>query len=81
MDILKNIRRVEVSDDLYDQVMARIREEKRNRVPLRLVGAAAAVFLCLLFGELFLLTRKQAVNPAESVETLVEVPNNALYDE
>ena len=80
LELLKNIKRVDVPEHLYDTILSKIEHRKQPIVSMKWVRAAAAILLCLVSIEVYLFT-KTVNKQNNSLELLVELPNNMLYHE
>ena len=81
IDILNTVKRVDVPEHVYNNILQKI-EQKRtsNVIPMKWVGAAAAVLLCLISLEVYVFTKESTSNK-NNLESIVELPNNMLYNE
>jgi len=77
-NILNEIKKVEPSPDLLNKIQARI-VEKQNVIPIFWIRTAAAIFLCFLSFETYLIL-KQAGNE-EELSLLIPESYNNLYNE
>ncbi|MGE0560754.1 MAG: hypothetical protein AB7O47_02975 [Flavobacteriales bacterium] len=80
LEILNHINRVDVPEQLYDNILAKINSKKNSTIKLSYVNTAAAILLCLFSIEIYLFT-KNVTTTTNTVETLVSLPNNTLYHE
>jgi hypothetical protein len=80
LELLKTIKRVDVPEHLYDAILSKIDQRKQPIVSMKWVRAAAAILLCLVSIEVYLFT-KTVNKQNNSLELLVELPNNMLYHE
>lgn len=81
IDILNNVKRVDVPEHLYNKILQKIEQRKTtNVVSMKWVGAAAAVLICLIAIDVYVFT-KETTNYKNNLESIVELPNNMLYNE
>lgn len=82
LDILSNIKRVEVPDSLYHKIEMRINKSRESIVPLYRVGIAASLVIGLMLSQLYVLKNFSTNEESSHKETeLVQVNNNSLYYE
>lgn len=77
---LRNIKRIEVSEMLYDKISQRIAYKKANLIPLYKVNVAACLLFALVIGQVFILSQSKNTN-TNPKNQLVEINNNMLYNE
>ena len=51
LDILKNIKRIEVSDSLYHTIESRFEKNRENNIPILKVGIAASFVIGLMLAQ------------------------------
>ena len=81
LDILKNIKRVEVPDALYHTIESRLEMNRENMIPLYKVGIAASLVVGLMLTQVYFLGLSSKIDQANNEIGLVEVNNNSLYYE
>lgn len=81
LEILKEIRQVEVPEDLYGRITRQIGDRVRSVVPLHWVGAAAAGIALLILIDVFAIRNNSQSQSEQTTEQLIPVTNNALYHE
>ncbi len=82
LHLLKNIKKVEISDSVFDKITKRLENRVATVVPMYKVGIAAALILGLIFGEIyFISSRIQDTQQMAQLNELLKVNNNALYHE
>ena len=77
---LRNIKRIEVSEMLYDKISQRIAYKKANLIPLYKVNVVACLLLAVVIGQVFILSQSKNTNTNPNNQ-LVEINNNMLYNE
>lgn len=79
--ILSDISRTEAPGS-YDLLMDHIRlSRRRNTIPLVRVRAAAAVLLCVVSVEVYMVLQQAAKKRGRALQELAAVPDNMLYHE
>tara|TARA_B110000046_G_scaffold88676_2_gene96782 strand:- start:24054 stop:24329 length:276 start_codon:yes stop_codon:yes gene_type:complete len=78
LKLLSSIERVDHSENLLLKIERKIESAKENVVPLTWVKLAAAVFVCVLFVEIFVLSNSSESN---ELTELIQTADNTLYDE
>lgn len=78
---LNSIRQVDVPDQMYDQLLSRIKDKVQNRISFRQLKIVAAGVALLLFMDGIALFRDVKKDKKEKVETLISVQDNMLYNE
>lgn len=83
LNILKNIKRLEVSEMLYDKIAQRIELKRANTIPFYKVGIAASFLFAMIISQVFFITKSEKLNASNNRPTseLVEINNNTLYYE
>lgn len=81
LDILRNIKRVEVSHSVLTNINSAIQSERKNVISLFKVGIAASVLMVSLVGELYFLKATESHEHAMESTDIVPVNDNALYYE
>ena len=81
LDILKNIKRIEVSDSLYHTIESRFEKNRENNIPILKVGIAASLVLGLMLSQVYFLGLSNKIDQSNNDFELVEVNNNSLYYE
>jgi hypothetical protein len=77
---LTEIKKVNVPEDLYFKILKRVEERKGKIIPLSWVSVAAAVLICVLMSDVFVILKKSRTGTT-GVETLAPIQNNMLYNE
>lgn len=80
LDILNTIKRTDVSEHLYGSILTKIEQRKKSTISMKWVGTAAAILFCLISIEVYVFT-KSVKNQNNSLDVLVDLPNNMLYHE
>jgi hypothetical protein len=78
IDQLSQLQRVEAPAAIYDKVLLQINQRKPAPAWLKI---AAALLFCTVSAELYLLTQSWPVQQNQTIENVVEIPNNMLYHE
>lgn len=83
LNLLKNIKRLEVSDALYDRISQQIERDIANKLPFYKVGIAASILFAMIISQVFFITNAGKMNTTQLNQTseLVEINNNTLYYE
>jgi hypothetical protein len=81
LDILKNIKHVEVPEALYHSIESRLEANRKNIIPLYKVGIAASLVLGLMLSQVYFLGLLSKIDQSNNDFELVEVNNNSLYYE
>lgn len=81
LDILKNIKRIEVSDSLYHTIESRFEKNRENNIPILKVSIAASFVIGLMLAQFYFLGFSSEINQSNNEIELVEVNNNSLYYE
>lgn len=81
LDILKNIKRIEVPDALYHTIECRFEKNRENNIPILKVGLAASFVIGLMLAQFYFLGFSSEINQSNNEIELVEVNNNSLYYE
>lgn len=80
--ILSTIQKSEVSDMVYEKIIAEIESRKRNEPSVRLIWtygiAASLAFMMSLCTVIYQYQNKDKIN--QLAETLNLIPNNSLYN-
>lgn len=79
-DILQSLGRAQ-APEFYPQLMQRIEESRRRRVPVTRVRMVALLFICLLSAEAYLGFRLHNRQQQREAEFLVSPVDNSLYHE
>ncbi|MFK7757371.1 MAG: hypothetical protein AB8B53_10615 [Flavobacteriales bacterium] len=79
LNALKHIKRVEVRESLYADISAAVHSARI--IPLAKLRAAAAVLLCLISLEVYVVSQTKVKTASDSVETLVPITQNSIYHE
>ena len=53
LNLLKNIKRLEVSDALYDRISQQIERDIANKLPFYKVGIAASILFAMIISQVF----------------------------
>lgn len=79
LDLLKKIQRIEVSDDLYDKILAKTVHEKTSAeiISMSWVRLAAAMLIGFFIMESVFLVKKEK---KDELNIVVSMPNNMLYE-
>jgi hypothetical protein len=78
-NLLLNIKKVEAPDRLYTKVLGRI--SQKRTISLKWVAAAAAVFVGLIITDLAVVSKNSGHKEVASLEVLIPVTTNTLYNE
>jgi hypothetical protein len=78
LELLNSIRTVTPPKDLLLKIERKIENNKQNVIPLRWVKAAAAIFICVFFTEVYLLSNK---TQADDLSELIVTVDYTLYNE
>lgn len=81
LDILKNIKRAEVPDALYQTIESRLEANRKNIIPLYKVGIAASLVLGLMLSQVYFIGLLSKIDQSNNDFELVVVNNNSLYYE
>ena len=81
LDILKNIKRIEVPGTLYHTIESRLEKNRENNIPLFKVGIAAFFVIGLMLAQVYFLGLSSKIDQSNTEIELVEVNNNYLYYE
>lgn len=79
LDLLGTIEKVQAPDALYNTLMRRIQEQ--YQIPWWRVGVAAAILVCMIVGEIYLVNQIEISEDMAQVAEIVELPNNNFYYE
>lgn len=80
LETLKSIKKVEISDAVFEKISSRIQNSKTQTIPLYKVGIAASLLFGFMLFEIFWVNQKFKEKATQKIE-LVIVNNNHLYDE
>ena len=80
LEILKSIKQVEISEEVFKKLTSRIQERKSQIIPFDKIGVAASLLMGFLIFEIYFLNKKIKDNAPHEVE-LVTLNNNHLYNE
>jgi|TARA_R110000737_G_scaffold353477_1_gene405917 hypothetical protein len=84
LDILNKVQRVETPDGMYENILMKIQNKKKNTISLTWIRTSAAAIFILIAAETYLLTStsfsEQNENTA-SIESIIPNDNNTLYYE
>jgi len=81
LDILKKIERVEVNEGLYHSIESRIEENRKNIIPLYIVGIVVSLVLGLMLSQVYFFGLSSKIKQSSNDFELVEFNNNSLYYE
>jgi sigma54-dependent transcription regulator len=83
LNLLKNIKRIEVSATLYDKIAQRIELKRANTVPFYKVGIAASLLFALIISQVLFISKLEKMNSSNLTQPneLIEMNNNNLYYE
>jgi sigma54-dependent transcription regulator len=83
LNLLKNIKHLEVSEMLYDKIAQRIELKRANTVPFYKVGIAASVLFALTISQVLFISKSEKMNSSNLTQpnVLIEINNNTLYYE
>lgn len=83
LNLLQNIKRIEVSDLLYDKIVLKIEQNRINTMPFYKVGIAASLLFTIIISQFFLISKSEKMNESNIGKTinLVEINDNSLYYE
>ena len=73
LNLLNRIKKVEVRDSLFDELL--VKTERGNIVPLHIIRAAAAVFLCLISLEIFIASEIDTSAANQTTTSLISSSN------
>ncbi|MBL0912555.1 MAG: hypothetical protein IBJ09_09290 [Bacteroidia bacterium] len=79
-DILKSLDRAQ-APELYPQLMQRIEETRRRRIPVARVRTVTLLFICLLSAEAYITFRQHSRDRQREAQLLVSPVDNSLYHE
>ncbi len=79
-DILRSLDRAE-APELYPQLMQRIEEKHRQRIPVARVRTVTLLFICLLSAEAYISFRQYNRERQRELQFLVSPVDNSLYHE
>ena len=57
LNVLQNIKRVEVSELLYDKIVLKLEENRLNTVPFYKVAIAASVLIGMIISQFFIISK------------------------
>lgn len=83
LHLLKKIKRVEVSEALYDKIVQKILQDKAKIVPFYKAGIAASILFAMIFSQFLLVLKSAKMNESNIGKNinLVEINDNSLYYE
>ncbi len=83
LNLLKNIKRIEVSATLYDKITQRIELKRANTVPFYKVGIAASLLFAFIISQVLFISTSEKMNSSNinQPKELVIINNNTLYYE
>ncbi len=82
LHLLKKIKKVEISDSVFDKITKRLENRVAKVVPMYKVGIGVALIRGLVFGEIYFISRRtQDTQQMAQLNELLKVNNNTLYHE
>ncbi len=82
IEILKKIKHVDTHPDMYEKIVHRIQQRKKQVVPLYQVGIAALLILGLLVCDVIMINQHKSLNNYQNgLEKFFAQNNNDLYHE
>lgn len=76
---LGSIKRVSPNADLFSKIEKRIEARQKPTIPLFWARTAAAVLICLLCTEIFVVINTQQKHSQTDISEVLPVSNNLLY--
>lgn len=81
LEILSQIRRAEIAEDVFERISHKIRDRQNNRIQPIWIRVAAVAFIGLLLMEQYIILKPQAQIASNPIELLLPVSTNSLYHE
>jgi hypothetical protein len=82
LDLLQTLKKVSAPENLYEEVVAKINIKKnQNLVNLGWFRAVAAVFALVFSLQILIFVQKNKKAEEKSIEKLISLNNNQLYNE
>lgn len=82
LNILNTIKKVEISESVHEKLLYKISQSKNNIIPLYKVSISAAIFLVIILGEIFFVSKSLKTNEkTNTINYLLLINNNTLYYE
>jgi hypothetical protein len=83
LTLLKKIKKVEASPQIFAQIEQRIKHNKANVLPLYQVGIAASLLIGVFIAQFVILNKSfsNSASQMNAVTELIETNNNTLYYE
>jgi hypothetical protein len=82
LNILSTIKKVEISENVHEKLLFKIIQAKNKTIPLYKVSISAAIFLVLILGEIFFVSKSLKSNEkTNTINHLLLINNNTLYYE
>lgn len=81
LQLLKDINRVSPSADLLAKIENRIAQPKKQIIPLFWARTAAALLICLMVTEVYVVIENQQINTSSDISEVLPQTNNLLYYE
>ena len=76
---LGTLKRLEPNENLFDSINSKIRNYKKETISWAWLRTAAAITICIFSIEFF--TIKSESSSSNSIESLVPISNNTLYND
>jgi hypothetical protein len=82
LDLLKQIKKIAVSDAMYPKIMQRIERNKMTILPMYKVVIAASLLLGLITTELYIVqNRANPIAETNKINNIIPINDNSLYNE
>lgn len=81
MERLKNIKRVQVPDYMFETIMSKIEREKAITIPLHWAGVAAAILILCISTNIYLVSNNNRSDQKNELGSLVPTNTLELYHE
>jgi hypothetical protein len=82
LDLLKQIKKIAVSDAMYPKIMQRIERNKMTILPMYKVVIAASLLLGLITTELYIVqNRANPIAETNKISNILPTNDNSLYHE
>jgi hypothetical protein len=82
LDLLKQIKKIAVSDAMYPKIMQRIERNKMTILPMYKVVIAASLLLGLITTELYIVqNRANPIAETNKINNIIPINDNSLYHE
>lgn len=80
-EILKSIKKVETSENLYDKILKKIEQHKNSKINIVWVRIVAGVLLLMFSVEVFLIRNSLIEQEKTSLKSVLPTIDNMLYNE